>query len=376
MKMYGLPYMGSKNFIATRIARDLPSAENYYDLFCGGGAVLQAVLESKKFKNHYANELNSLVCDGLVKAFSGAYQNEKRWISREDFFKLKEKDFYVYSCFSFGNQGKNYAYGSHIEPWKKALHYARVFNDFSLLKEFGIETDDVSRPNIKKHFTEYKEKYMKWFCDVKNIDYDSLKELADRSIIKKISFTTKEQSDEIDLVKLKKTEDLIQLENIAHLQRLKSLQIKSAQSLQRLQSLQSLQRLQSLENLQNLQSLEISNKDYRKVEIKDNSVVYLDPPYFNTELYIIKKEIIKFNHEELYRWIEDLSKNKTIKIFISEYFMPADRFRKIREYPKISTMVATAKNRAIQTDNLYIPIKQDFDDKLKADILPIFKDLF
>ena len=360
MKMYGLPYMGSKNFIATRIARDLPSAENYYDLFCGGGAVLQAVLESKNFKNHYANELNGLVCDGLVKAFSGAYQNEKRWISREDFFKLKEKDFYVYSCFSFGNQGKNYAYGSHIEPWKKALHYARVLNDFSLLKEFGIETNDASCINIKKHFTEYKEKYIKWFCDVKNIDYDNLKELADRSIIKN-QITTKEQSDEIDLVRLKKTEDLIQLENITRLQRLKSLQIKQVQSLQSLQS---------------LQRLEISNKDYREVEIKDHSTVYLDPPYFNTGPYRINKEVIKFNHEELYRWIEELSKNKTIKIFISEYFMPADRFRKIRSYPKISTMTANAKNRAVQTDNLYIPIKQDFDDPLKADILPIFKDLF
>ena len=375
MKMYGLPYMGSKNFIATRIARDLPSAENYYDLFCGGGAVLQAVLKSKKFKNHYANELNSLICDGLIKAFSGAYQDEKRWISRKDFFKLKEKDFYVYSCFSFGNKGKSYAYGSHIEPWKKALHYARVFNDFSLLKEFGIKTDDVSRTNIKKHFAEYKEKYIKWFCDVKNIDYDNLKELADRSIIKN-QFTTKEQSDEIDLVKLKKTKDLIQLENITYLQRLKSLQIISVQSLQSLESLQRLQSLESLESLQRLQSLEISNKDYRKVEIKDNSVVYLDPPYFNTEPYRINKKIIEFNHEELYRWIEELSKNKTIKIFISEYFMPEDRFKKIREYPKISFMAGSSKKRNTQTDNLYIPIKQDFDDPLKTDILPIFRDLF
>ena len=41
-------------------------------------------------------------------------------------------------------------YGRKIEAWKKALHYARVLGDFSLLKrDFGIVTDDASRQNIR-----------------------------------------------------------------------------------------------------------------------------------------------------------------------------------------------------------------------------------
>ena len=35
-KRYGLPYMGSKNQIAEWVVAQLPSAENFYDLFCGG----------------------------------------------------------------------------------------------------------------------------------------------------------------------------------------------------------------------------------------------------------------------------------------------------------------------------------------------------
>ena len=34
---YGLPYMGSKNKIAEDIISLFPAAENFYDLFAGGG---------------------------------------------------------------------------------------------------------------------------------------------------------------------------------------------------------------------------------------------------------------------------------------------------------------------------------------------------
>ena len=54
-------------------------------------------------------------------------------------------------CWSFGNNGKNYLYSREIETWKKALHYARVFKDFSLLKEIGINTNDASRKWVKAH---------------------------------------------------------------------------------------------------------------------------------------------------------------------------------------------------------------------------------
>ena len=78
-------------------------------------------------------------------ALNGEFSNEDRWISREDFFRLKDTDPYAAICFSFGNDLKTYAYSREIEQKKKALHYAIFFDDFTLSdKEFGIDLRPIS----------------------------------------------------------------------------------------------------------------------------------------------------------------------------------------------------------------------------------------
>lgn len=75
--------------------------------------------------------------------YMGSKNRIAKWISREDFFKLKDTDPYVSLCFSFGNNAnKGYCYSREIEPLKKALHYIICFNDFSLLKELNIQIDE------------------------------------------------------------------------------------------------------------------------------------------------------------------------------------------------------------------------------------------
>ena len=139
---YGTPYKGSKNFIAQWIIDTLPKAENFYDLFAGGCAVTHAALLSGKYEHFHANDID--IAPQLFRdAINGKYKNEKRWISREDFARLKDTDAYVRYCWSFGNNGIHYLYSKEVEPWKKALHYARLFNDFSLLNEIGIDTKDA-----------------------------------------------------------------------------------------------------------------------------------------------------------------------------------------------------------------------------------------
>mgnify|MGYP004517000859 FL=1 len=104
---YGMPYKGSKNKIAKWIIDSLPPAENFYDLFCGGCAVTHAAMLSGKYHNFYINDINeSLLL--FLKAVSGQLRNEKRWISRDDFYRLKDKDIYVAVAWSFGNNLKNY----------------------------------------------------------------------------------------------------------------------------------------------------------------------------------------------------------------------------------------------------------------------------
>jgi site-specific DNA-adenine methylase len=150
---YGMPYMGSKNRIAKWIIDNLPPATHFYDLFGGGGAISHCALLSGKYKYVHYNELNTLIVKAFTMAVNGEFKNEKRWISREDFNRLKDTDPYVSLCFSFGtNSNKGYCYSREIEPFKKAVHYAICFNDFSLLKDLNIHIDEnlKGRLNICK----------------------------------------------------------------------------------------------------------------------------------------------------------------------------------------------------------------------------------
>ena len=140
---FGLPYTGSKHTIANWVCDILPNANTLYDLFGGGGAITHCAILHRKYNNYIVNDLNSLCIKGLKMAFNGEFKNEKRWISRDDFFKLKDTDYYVACCFSFGNDFKNYAYGKDIEQFKKATHYSVVFNDNSLLSKF-VNVDNLN----------------------------------------------------------------------------------------------------------------------------------------------------------------------------------------------------------------------------------------
>lgn len=238
---YGLPYMGSKNRIARDIVEQLPSAEYFVDLFCGGCAVTHAAMLSGKYKKFIVNDIAPDMPRLFVDAINGKYRNEKRWISREDFERLKDTDTYVRTCWSFGNGGYSYIYGRKIEPWKKALHYARVLGDFSLLKrDFGIDTDDASRQNIAKNADTWKLR-------------DKLK---------------------------------YSLESL-----------ESLQSLQNLQSMNNLRRLQSLERQES--NLQIFSLDYQSVEIPADSCVYCDIPYRGTKEY---KDGC-FDYSRFYDWL-------------------------------------------------------------------------
>lgn len=120
-KKYGLPYQGSKNKLAERIAALLPPATHLYDVFAGGCAVSHAALLSGKFKEVHANDITDSVTL-FEDALNGKYENENRWISREDFFRLKDSDPYVRIVWSFGNNQHCYLYSKEIEPYKKAVH--------------------------------------------------------------------------------------------------------------------------------------------------------------------------------------------------------------------------------------------------------------
>lgn len=160
---YGLPYKGSKNKLAERIVRLLPRRTNLVDLFCGGCAVSHAALLMGKFKHIYINDINWMCPTLFMDALQGKYANDTRWISREDFFRLRDTDPYVAMVWSFGNNMRDYLYSKEIEPLKKAIHYALFFSDYSLAKALGHDLSfvdpitDVQRryAAVRKYFSQF-----------------------------------------------------------------------------------------------------------------------------------------------------------------------------------------------------------------------------
>lgn len=366
MKRYGIPYKGSKNSIARKIVSFLPSADVLIDICAGGCAITHAALElceglAPKWKRIIAND----ICEMPLKLFRGAicgeYADEKRWIDRETFQKLKDVDPYVRYCWSFGNNGINYLYAQKVEPWKKALHYARVFGDTSLLRNMGIDGDG-SRTDVLAHESEYKDKYIRWWLSQQKYAPAELDEL-----IKNAKSDVERDEEELMayLLKALKTSGLTQAEvqrrlgtqmaghyfgrsqwefptremyqrmqefmplpddynELVGLYRLR----QSLQSLQSLESLQRLERLQRLESLQRLERLEISSESYENVKIPENSVIYADIPYQDTDCGSYEG----FDHESFFNWAAE---QKT-PVYISSYKVDDARFACVFECDKRS----------------------------------------
>lgn len=142
---YGIPYLGGKNKVAQWVIENLPPAKNFYDLFCGGCAITHCAMLSLKYHYFFINDIQKIMPKMFIDAVCGNFENENRWISREDFFNIKETDGYARTCFSFGNDGQSYAYDKDKEPYKKAFHCALFFNDYSGFENLGIKITPPSR---------------------------------------------------------------------------------------------------------------------------------------------------------------------------------------------------------------------------------------
>lgn len=171
---YGVPYKGSKNKIVKRLMERVPSASHFYDLFCGGCAVTHRAIEEHRFAHIHANDLDG---DGLclfIDAANGKFRNERRWISREQFFAEKDTDPYISLCWSFGNNQRDYMYSREVEPYKRAAHEAVMHGDFALLEELfpGLTanlTPPMSRMSAlaERHFF-FVRSYDSWWRNMQN----------------------------------------------------------------------------------------------------------------------------------------------------------------------------------------------------------------
>lgn len=339
---YGLPYQGSKNAIAEWVVGQLPEAETFVDLFGGGCAITHAAMLSGKYKNFFANDIigGNPVLFKECAAGRHTVENHMEWISRRAFFERKASETWVNLCYSFGNGGKNYAYAAEIEPWRRALHFARVLGNRDPLAQFGISSDG-SRADVLEHGEEYKAKYISWYkTNVLHLA-TSLEVEQER-----LAAAIAEESEKLRayLIAARDAAGISSADVDRYLgtngmsghyfgrsqwafptreayQKLQQIMpgldqdFDDVRGLASLESLERIERLESLGALGVLDNLTTSGKDYQEVQIPAGAVIYCDIPYKDTDC----AQYGGFDHERFYTWARE-QKN----IFISEYQMPGD----------------------------------------------------
>lgn len=323
---YGLPYKGGKTLIAKQLFEVMPSGDRFVDLFGGGGAMSHFALLSNKYKKVLYNELDKDVFTLFKNAITGIERGRYEWISREDFFRLKDSDPYVKFCWSFGSNGRSYMCGLSIEQYKKAIHYAVVFDDWAGMRELMPEVTDAC---------------IKAVNGVKDINERRL--LFQKALPAKLNeLNNPELINNHPLYKTCKRKD-----------RTLETSLQSLENNLRLENLERLERLESLESLESTTDvIEFTNDTYKNYIYKPGDIVYCDPPYENTDVY----NIGGFDSQKFYSW----ALSRDYDVYISSYELPSD-FYLVKEMEKIQSI---GKNKTI-TERLYCNHKQ-----------PCYKQLF
>ena len=265
------------------------------DLFCGGCAITDcAMKKTDKFNRFLINDIDGRNTKTYIMALSGGFRNEERWISRQDFFKLKETDDYVRLCFSFGNDCRTYMYGPQIEPYKEAIHSIVFWEDYSKMEALC--------PAVVETAHEY--------CDGKDRKGRRLafgKAVA--AHVKAMGSVEYWQSNPMfRAVMVKWSEDRRGMSRRGMI----SCQWNRGSPLE---SLERLERMQSLESLGEEAPIVVSTDDYRSYVYNDGDVVYCDPPYAGTNGY--GRE---FDHDAFWQWC----RTRDFPVYVSEYRAPED----------------------------------------------------
>ena len=412
---YGVSYKGSKNKIAAEVVYNIPSAPLLIDVFAGGGAITHAALLSHRFSSILANDYDCGALQLFYRASHGLIdfkEERKRWVSREDFKRLKDTDPIVRYNWSFSNGGRDYLYSKDREPYKRAYHFALNCNDWTEWNAIGLEKFEPTRQNILVHAEEIKDIYIRWWLKhncyegeiealIANLKQDIERQseelrqwlceaLTDAGITQaevgrrlntqmyghyfgksQWEFPTKEAYDQMRTFMPKLDKEYEQVVGLYKLRkRLKSLEsleslhsfesLESLHRLERLESLENLHRLEKLESLQSLHRLErltISKADYKDIFVSEpTTVIYCDPPYINTSGYEDAIRESGFNHAEFYDWCEA----QKGMVVLSEYTAPADRFTCVWSKEKI-VLSAGAKYQIPKVERLFV-VKGHEDD--------------
>ena len=224
------------------------------------------------------------VADVFVRAVRGEYADYSFVPDREQFFALRDSDPVVSLLYSFGYDRNTYLWSRELEPVKVAA--SRMLSAGTLHE---------------------RRRYWLEFCRALYAYVDGVDGLPNQ---------------------------LRQLERL--------------EGLQGLQGLERLQGLQGLQGLRGLERLEGSCADYRDVEIPSDAIVYVDPPYANTDCRAYQG----FDFDAFHAWLDSVP-NLTV---VSEYTCPPHCVQVAeREH---HTGFCASSNTLPRVERLFVPERQ------------------
>lgn len=258
----GLPYVGNKGQKAEQIIDLLPPGNRLIDAFGGGGSISLTASAASKWNRIVYNDIRSSVVQLLKELITDNNIDLKKYvcIDRKQFLDWRDncpdsiERTLVLLCYSFGNNMHDYLWSANNEDQKLLVTRALFFGDTGT------------------YFDELFEKFH-----------------GEASIEESYSWFHKWRREKMGI----------------------SSRSDSLQQLQRLQQLVELQQLERLPQLKRTPRLEYGSCDYRDLMIKEDDIVYLDPPYYGTG-----QQYDGFDHEDFWEW---LLKCPAKNIYISEY---------------------------------------------------------
>ena len=301
----GLPYQGSKKKLAKKIVEIIK--QNFgvdkvvYDVFGGGGAITAECLINGLYVKYNDH------CGFITAAFKKVISSDREWlitliISREAFLKIRAKQEKT-----LDDELKLLvnSFGNN----RLSYLYARSFAD----DKYRLAVEIIARYDV---FSGYKQ-----------------------------TETYRNAARPFDVGEPEYNQVLNQLE--------------------RLEQLERLQQLGQLQQLEQLERLEITNKDYHAFSEVKGAIIYLDPPYENSDVdgYSDSKQ---FNHAEFYGWAAEMARENIV--LLSSYTVSDDRFEEVFRFETARSTLAggTDKNRC---EKLFMA-----KGGIKAQFIPDLKD--
>ena len=396
IRKYGAAFQGSKSKIADEIISKLPAKKYFIDAFSGGGALAHCALESRKFENIIANDLQT-------KAILEAHflwtpeqhlEFQKRWVTKEEFEKTD--DLYIKTCWSFSNNRKAYIYSKACYEYKRLLHNAICFGEYKEFENYcGIDLSEIdnyddlnerrkaARRAILKALKPYsfketinsnthipKEIYDAILAG--NKDWRNLQSMEatkqGKNVENMLCLTNLERTKQDD----KCVKNMLYLANLEYSKQSKGLvsiissenleRTKQGKSIERLQNLQSMEASKNSKNVESLaqqenllrsksiasSNISITSVSYDEIDLPDpaETVIICDPPYRNTQGYQVD-----FDNDKFEQWCIDKAR-EGYEIFVCEYNIANPAFEEVWSKEVINTGGGN-KNQKRSIEKLY-----------------------